>query len=131
MATRAARAYHWDFCLKRPMATIEQTQAVLNRNGAAFASGDLEAILANYADDAVLVRPGCIYRGHEELRQMFRDVLGNMAGLSSSITSVTVGEGIGLMTWTATSAAGRVLQGVDTFVVADDRIVAQSYVGGL
>lgn len=113
------------------MATLEQTQAVLSRNGAAFASGDLEAILANYAEDAVMVRPGCTYRGHDELRQMFREVLANLAGLNSSITSLTIGEGIGLMTWTATSAGGRVLQGVDTFVVADDRIVAQSYCGGL
>ena len=113
------------------MATLEETQAVLNRNGAAFASGDLDAILANYADDAVLVRPGCIHRGHAQIREMFREVFANMAGLASSITSVTVGEGIGLMTWTATSAGGRVLQGVDTFVVANDRIVAQSYCGGL
>ncbi|MFM8524925.1 MAG: nuclear transport factor 2 family protein [Cyanobacteriota bacterium] len=113
------------------MATLEQTQAVLNRNGAAFASGDLEAILTNYAEDAVMVRPGRIYRGHEELRQMFAEVFANMEGLTSSITSVTVAEGIALMTWTATSAGGRIRQGVDNYVIADDRIVAQSYCGGL
>ena len=113
------------------MASLEQTQAVLSRNGAAFASGDLEAILANYAETAVLVRPGRLYRGHDELRAMFSEVLANITGLTSAITSVTVAEGIGLMTWTATSASGRVLQGVDTFVVADDRIVAQTYCGGL
>ncbi len=113
------------------MATLEQTQAVLNRNGAAFASGNLDAILANYADNAVMVRPGRTYRGHAELREMFSEVLANMAGLTSSITSLSIAEGIGLMTWTATSASGRMLQGVDTFVVADDRIVAQSYCGGL
>jgi hypothetical protein len=57
--------------------------------------------------------------------------LANLGDLNSSITSLSVAEGIGLMTWTATSASGRVLQGVDTFVVAGDRIVAQTYCGGL
>lgn len=113
------------------MATLEQTQAVLNRNGAAFAQGDLEAILANYAEDAVILRPGRTYRGHDEIRGMFHDVLANMEGLTSSITSLTVDSGLALMTWTATSVSGRVLQGVDTFVVANERIVAQSYWGGL
>lgn len=113
------------------MATLEQTEAVLQRNGAAFASGDVEAILANYAADAVLVRPGRTYRGHDAIGAMFREVFANMAGLSSAITSVTVAEGLAVMTWTATGSDGRVLQGVDTFVIANDRIVAQSYVGGL
>ena len=113
------------------MATLEQTQAVLTRNGDAFASGNLDAILANYAQDAVMVRPGRTYRGHAELREMFSAVLANLGDLNSSITSLSVAEGIGLMTWTATSASGRVLQGVDTFVVAGDRIVAQTYCGGL
>ena len=36
-----------------------------------------------------------------------------------------------LLTWTATSTGGRLVQGVDSFVIENDQIVLQSYVGAL
>jgi hypothetical protein len=38
---------------------------------------------------------------------------------------------LALLTWTATSPGGRVVQGIDSFVIEHDLIVAQSYVGAL
>jgi len=107
------------------------TRATLARNGAAFASGDLEAILANYSDDAIVIRPGCSYRGREAIRGMFEEVQANFTGLVPQSASTTVAGRFALMTWTATSASGRVVQGVDSFVVVDGLIVAQTYMGGV
>jgi ketosteroid isomerase-like protein len=108
-----------------------QTRAVLARNGAAFARGDIEAILANYAEDAAVIRPDRVYRGLEAIRGMFLEVLGNFEGFVPQGSTLTVAGRFALMTWCATSASGRVVQGVDTFVVEHDRIVGQSYFGGL
>lgn len=44
---------------------------------------------------------------------------------------MTVAGRLALLTWTATSASGRLVQGVDSFVIEQDQIVAQSYVGAL
>lgn len=107
------------------------TKAVLERNGAAFASGDLDAILKNYAKDAVIIRPGATYRGHDELRQMFQSVMNNMASFTPNHSTTTVSGKLGLLTWLALSNAGQIAQGIDSFVVENDQIVAQSYVGAL
>lgn len=107
------------------------TQAVLARNGEAFATGDLEAILANYAPDAVIIRPGKIYRGHRELREMFSAVLRQMTSFTPAHSTATVSGRLGLLTWLAISGDGQLAEGVDSFLVENDRIVAQSYVGAL
>ena len=107
------------------------TQALMARNEAAFGRGDLEAVVANYAEDAVLVRPGKVFRGRSEIRAMFAEVFDHFAGLIPQQQTVTVAGRLALLTWTATSPSGRVVHGVDSFVVEGDQIVAQSYVGGL
>ena len=107
------------------------TTAVLQRNGAAFASGDLDAILKNYAEDAVVIRPGATYRGHDELREMFRRILNTMSTFKPNHSTTTVSGKLGLLTWLALSNDGQIAQGIDSFVVENDQIVAQSYVGAL
>jgi len=112
-------------------ALTARTEALMARNEAAFSRGDLDAVLANYAEDAVLVRPGKIHRGREQIRGMFSDVFSRFAGLTPQSQTLTVAGRLALLTWTATGADGRVVSGVDSFVVEDDHIVAQSYVGAL
>jgi ketosteroid isomerase-like protein len=104
---------------------------VLERNGAAFASADIDAILANYTEDSVVIRPDRVYRGLDAIRTMFQEVLGNFTGLIPQAATTTVTGRFALMTWSATSASGRIVQGVDTYVVESGRIVAQTYVGGI
>lgn len=108
-----------------------RTEAVMARNEAAFGRGDLDAVLANYAEDALLVRPGKVHRGRAEIRGMFNDVFARFAGLTPQSQTLTVAGHLALLTWTATGADGRVVSGVDSFVVEGDQIVAQSYVGAL
>lgn len=107
------------------------TEAVMVRNEAAFGRGDLDGVIANYAEDAVLVRPGKVYRGHDEIRALFAEIFANFAGLTPQSNTMTVAGRLALLTWTATSAGGRVVQGVDSFVIENGQIVAQSYVGAL
>lgn len=107
------------------------TEAVMARNEAAFGRGDLDAVVANYAADAVLVRPGRVYRGHDEIREMFAEVFAHFTGLIPQSRTVTVASRLALLTWTANSPDGRVVNGVDSFVIEEDRIVAQTYVGAL
>jgi uncharacterized protein (TIGR02246 family) len=108
-----------------------QTTAVMTRNEAAFGRGALDGVIANYAEDAVLVRPGKVYRGRTEIRAMFAEVFAHFAGLTPQSNSITVAGRLALLTWTATSTGGRLVQGVDSFVIENDQIVLQSYVGAL
>lgn len=116
---------------REPDREEKNCRIVLERNATAFASGDVEAILANYADNAIVIRPQQIYRGKHAIRSMFQEVLGNFAGLAPQAAITTVAGRVALMTWSAASASGRIVQGVDTFVVEDDHIVAQTYVGSI
>jgi len=72
-----------------------------------------------------------VYRGRTEIRAMFAEVFAHFAGLTPQSNSMTVAGRLALLTWTATSTGGRLVHGIDSFVIEKDQIVAQSYVGAL
>lgn len=74
-------------------------QEVFAHHGQALAAGDLDEIVADYADDSFVITPAGIARGKE-------DIL--------------------FLEWTANSAVSRVDDGVDTFVFRDGTIWAHT-----
>jgi hypothetical protein len=52
----------------------EQTEKTLLRHWQAFGAGDVEAIMADYAEDAVLITPDGTLKGHAQIRSLFAQV---------------------------------------------------------
>ena len=52
------------------MSTSEQTRQVLEHHMTAVDSGDIDAILSDYGDDAVLLTSKGARRGHGQIRQV-------------------------------------------------------------
>jgi ketosteroid isomerase-like protein len=97
------------------------TKAVLDRHMRALLGGDVDGILADYADDATLISAQRIIRGHDGLRAMFSNIPpGSFEGFA--VTKEVCDGEVALIEWTSKHVGF----GTDTFVVRDGKIVAQT-----
>ena len=111
--------------------TDRSTEEVLDHHVRVLAQGELEEVLKDYAEDAVLIQPDGIVRGHDELRAFFKNSIENCLPPDARQT-VEIRRVCGQMAyivWNAESRFCRIPFGTDTFVVQNGKIVMQSYAG--
>jgi len=106
-------------------------KAVFDHHWNSFGAGDLDEVLADYAEESIVVRPNCVARGPAEIRQAFAGIFANFEGFKGSQESVTVGGSMVLLEWTARATDGRVVHGNDSFYIERGKILYQTYVGAL
>jgi len=105
------------------------TRAVLDHHVQAFLAGDIEAILDDYADDAVFIVGASVARGRDGLRAVYENLLSGIfaPGTFDFTLDVTTVEGeVGYITWHASGAHVEVPTGSDTYVVRDGKIAIQT-----
>jgi ketosteroid isomerase-like protein len=108
----------------------KQTEKTLLHHWQAFGAGDVEAIMADYAKDAVLISADGPLKGHEQIRSMFEKVFANMFPPSSTSLNLAkqVVEGeIAYILWSGSSSLCNAVFATDTFVIRDAKIVAQTF----
>lgn len=91
-------------------------QEVFAHHGQALAAGDLDEIVADYADDSFVITPAGIARGKEGIRQLFVKLLDDIPNALWDLKTQIFEGDILFLEWTANSAVSRVDDGVDTFV---------------
>lgn len=101
-------------------------QEVFAHHGKALAAGDLDEIVADYADDAVLITPAGVARGKGGARQVFTRLLDELPDAAWDLKTQLFGGDVLFLEWAADSAVNRVDDGVDTFVFRDGMIWAQT-----
>lgn len=101
-------------------------QEVFAHHAQALGAGDLDEIVADYTDDAILITPGGAMRGKDGVRAAFVKVLADLPNAAWDLkTQIYEGDAL-LLEWTADSTAGQVYDGVDTFVFRDGMIWVQT-----
>jgi ketosteroid isomerase-like protein len=108
-------------------------EQVLEAHLAAFRSGNAALMACDYAKDAVLMLPGSVARGPDQIEAVFAGFFQAAGPLNNlTITSTTVEGGAVLITYKIDSEHILVSDGVDTFVIEKGRIVLQAgNLGGL
>lgn len=108
-------------------------EQVMNAHFAAVRSGDLALIAADYAARAVLMLPGSVSEGREQIASTFAGLLASAGAIDSLVvTSTTVHGGNVLLTYTVDSEHMLIPEGVDTFVIENGHIALQTaHFGGL
>jgi SnoaL-like domain len=112
----------------------EQTEKTLLRHWQGFVAGDVERIMADYAEDAVLISPEGTLRGHAQIRSLFTQIFADMfppAGSSLNLAKQIVEGEIAYILWSGISPRYKVPFGTDTFVIRDGKIVAQTFAAQL
>ena len=108
---------------------MRSTDDVLNHHLEAIRRGDVDAILSDYAPDAVLFRPDGAFKGLDEIRSVFETFIAEFRkpGATSKIKQRLVEGDYAYMCWTAETADNIYELATDTFLVRDGQIVMQSF----
>jgi len=99
---------------------MSTTADILQRHLDALAAGDLEGLLADYADDAVMISPAGAISGMDALRKTFERTTANPPKIEED-GRVVEGD-YAYIVW----HNERISFGTDTFVVRDGKIVCQT-----
>lgn len=122
-------------------ASTDSAEAILDRHVAAMKAGDLEAVMADYADDALAIAPNGIVEGEvnvagfnvfdgaDNISKLFA-VLTNEdnATAMASMTSTYEykGSDVALMHWVQFEGEPNEVSGTDVWIIRDGKIVHQS-----
>jgi hypothetical protein len=101
-------------------------QEVFAHHAEALIAGDLDEIVADYADDAVFITPAGVKRGKEGVRDAFVQLLSEVPNAEWAVPTQTFEGDVLFIEWRADSQANRVEDGIDTFVFKDGMIQTQT-----
>jgi hypothetical protein len=89
---------------------------------AALTAGDLKRVLDDYSEDAVIITDQGVLTGQSGVEAFYMNALELLPEPRFAVTNAVYADDAALVNWTAQSPAGRVDDGVDTFVFSHDRI---------
>jgi ketosteroid isomerase-like protein len=101
------------------------TREVFDRHVSHQLDRDLDAILTDYAPDAIVVGPDGIGSGHDHIRASYEQVLPLIGSLD--VTSVQVHGEVVYVTFRARNDGTDDLVGTDTFVIRDGLIQVHTF----
>jgi SnoaL-like domain len=115
-----------------PTPQEQQVLAVFRRHVAAFNAGDLDAVLGDFHEHAVVITPEGVFEGPDRIRAVYDGLLkefgatgrGDSPGFS--FDAVHVRYDTLFITWHAESMRHVFPFGADTFVCKDDKFERQS-----
>jgi ketosteroid isomerase-like protein len=107
--------------------TIRNPEEVFAHHGEALGAEDLESIVSDYAEDAILIVQREVYRGKDGARQVFTRLLSDVPQAAWKLNTVFVDDVL-YLEWKATGGGRKVEDGVDTFVFQDGMIRVQTVV---
>jgi len=67
-----------------------------------------------------------VYRGHEEVRGLAERLLRELPNAKYQNSMILLDDEIGMLEWKAKSAEAEVLDGVDSYLFRDGKIIAQT-----
>ncbi len=106
--------------------TSRAPQEVFQHHVEALGAEDLEGIVSDYSEDALLITPDGALRGKEGVREGFVKLLDDLPGASWDLPTQIFADDILLLEWTADSEKAKVEDGIDTFVFRDGLIRVQT-----
>ena len=105
-------------------------EEVFAHHGSALGAEDLEEIVADYADDAILVVQKKVYRGKDGAREVFTQLLQDVPQAEWQLETVFADDVL-YLEWQATGGGRKVEDGIDTFIFRDGMIRVQTVVYSL
>lgn len=107
--------------------TKRPAHAVFESHLALRLANDVEGDIAqNYSQDVVLMTCTGTFHGHDGVRASARELAGYLPEAKFTYVLRMVEGDVAYLVWTGQSAKGTVRDGVDTFVVREGKIVAQT-----
>lgn len=120
-------------CSVSPSVNISQdkTQEVLDHHWIAFKENDLEAVMADYTEESILITPDATYEGLDAIRENFERAFIAFPKDQSvlQLSKTVVEKDVAYILWKASTPAFELTYGTDTFIIQDGKIIRQTYAG--
>lgn len=104
------------------------TESVLTQHVQALVSRDLDAIVSDYSEDAVVFTPNGAFKGLENIRTFFTGALVMLPPEATNNLAVIKQDIDGEFAYVLWSALPAIAFAGDTFCVHGDKIILQSFV---
>jgi ketosteroid isomerase-like protein len=101
-------------------------EEVFQHHAKALGAGDLDEIVADYAEDAVFISPAGVNRGKDGIREAFTQLLAAVPNAAWDLKTLIYEDDVLFLEWAADAGATRVDDGIDTFVFRDGLIRVQT-----
>jgi hypothetical protein len=101
-------------------------EEIFQHHAQALGAGDLDEIVADYADEAVFITPAGIKRGQDGIREAFTQLLADVPNAAWELKTTIYEDDVLFLEWAATAATTKVEDGIDTFVFSDGLIRLQT-----
>jgi ketosteroid isomerase-like protein len=101
-------------------------QEIFEHHARALEVGNVDAILEDYAEDAVVITPQGTVRGKAAIREAFTGMLGLLPDATFDMRTQIFEDDVLFLEWSASGPTGRVTDGIDTFVFRGDQIRVQT-----
>ena len=110
---------------------MTSTKEIIDHHLSAFAEGDLQGVLSDYAPGVVFFTQNGPLKGVGEIRPLFQAMFTEFAkpGATFRMKEQFVEGDHAYILWTAETADNVYELGTDTFVVRNGKIIAQSFTG--
>ena len=108
---------------------MKSTNEILDHHLRAIEQGDVNAVLSDYAPDAVLFKSDGIFKGADAIRRVFEKFVAEFQtpGATTKTKQRLVDGNYAYMLWTGETADNVYELAADTFVLRDGKIVTQSF----
>jgi ketosteroid isomerase-like protein len=107
-------------------ATTRTPQEVFQHHAEVLIAGDIDGIVEDYSDDAVLITPAGAVHGKDGVRQAFENLLGDLPSADWDVPTQIFEGDVLFIEWSAKSEQSHADDGIDTFVFRDGLIRAQT-----
>ena len=104
------------------------TESVLTQHVGALVSRNLDSILSDYSQDAVVFTPNGAFKGPENIRAFFTGALNMIPKEATDNIAVSKQDIDGEFAYVLWSALPAIAFAGDTFCVRDGKIIMQSFV---
>jgi ketosteroid isomerase-like protein len=101
-------------------------EEIFGHHAQALGAGDLDEIVADYADDAVIITPAGVKRGPGGVREAFIQLLADVPNAAWDLKTLIYEGDVLFLEWAADAGGTRVEDGIDTFVFRDGLIQVQT-----
>lgn len=101
-------------------------QEVFQHHAEALGAEDIDAIVSDYADDAIFITPEGVLRGKDGVRKAFEKLTSEVPDAEWELPTQIYEDDILLLEWKATSTGSKVEDGIDTFVFREGLIRVQT-----
>jgi hypothetical protein len=115
-----------------PASTSEdKTKEVLEHHWEAFIQNNMEAVMADYTEESVLITPDKTFRGLAEIQKNFEDAYVKFPKDQTrfQLTKSVIERDVAYILWQAETPTFDLTYATDTFVIRDGKIISQTYAG--